>query len=535
MKKPNIIIINPDEMRWDTMGHMGNKAAYTPNLDSFAATQAVSFSRAYCQNPVCVPSRCSFFTGLYPHTHGHRTMTYLLHEGEGSLFTALKSAGYHVWMNARNDLAAGQIPGLVESHADEIFYGHENKDNANSGKKSSGIGAQRHEPGFPFSHYMGPVRADDGTDQDIVDTLAAIDRINKPLPEDKPLCIFLGWINPHPPYFVEKRFYDLIDESIMPERIPLNETRGKSEIIHRIHELVEMNDYSEEKWTDMRKVYLAQCAKVDWMFGQVCDALKAAGMYEDSAIFFLSDHGDFVGDYDLPEKAQNTFEDCLTRVPLLIKPPQGEKLDPGVSDSLVELIDFYATALDYAGAESEHDHFGISLREVVGDRSKAVRDFVCSEGGRLPHEIQADEYHASNPDGRELITEYWPKMKAQTDPVAHEKGTMYFDGQYKLIERPYGQKELYDMMNDPQEKINIYEEMKDSPVLMKIQRKLLTWYQTTCDIVPRAIDSRLTADKLWFMVRRMIPKENQEVIRKRIYDDPNVNIWQLMSELRQNR
>lgn len=121
-KRPHIIILNPDEMRWDTMGHMGNAAAHTPALDAFAKHDAVSFERAYCQNPVCVPSRCSFLTGLYPHIRGHRTMRYLLHEGETSLFKQLREAGYYVWLNGRNDLVAGQITGLEEQHADEIFY-----------------------------------------------------------------------------------------------------------------------------------------------------------------------------------------------------------------------------------------------------------------------------------------------------------------------------------------------------------------------------------------------------------------------------
>ena len=84
-KQPHIIIFNPDEMRADAMSHLGNPAAVTPNLDRFAEEDAVSFSRAYCQNPVCVPSRCSFFTGLYPHVYGHRTMSHLLHPGEDSL------------------------------------------------------------------------------------------------------------------------------------------------------------------------------------------------------------------------------------------------------------------------------------------------------------------------------------------------------------------------------------------------------------------------------------------------------------------
>ena len=92
-KCPHIIIFNPDEMRADTIAHLGNPAAITPCLDEFAHQDAVSFSRAYCQNPVCVPSRCSFFTGLYPHTKGHRTMNYLLHPGEPSLFTAEQRAG----------------------------------------------------------------------------------------------------------------------------------------------------------------------------------------------------------------------------------------------------------------------------------------------------------------------------------------------------------------------------------------------------------------------------------------------------------
>ena len=92
-KCPHIIIFNPDEMRADTIAHLGNPAAITPCLDEFAHQDAVSFSRAYCQNPVCVPSRCSFFTGLYPHTKGHRTMNYLLHPGEPSLFTAEPRAG----------------------------------------------------------------------------------------------------------------------------------------------------------------------------------------------------------------------------------------------------------------------------------------------------------------------------------------------------------------------------------------------------------------------------------------------------------
>ena len=158
-KRPHIIIFNPDEMRSSALAHLGNPAAVTPNLDAFAASEAVSFRNAYCQNPVCVPSRCSFFTGLYPHVHGHRTMSHLLRPGETTLLKELKDAGYYVWMNDRNDLTAGQVPGWTESHADEIYYG---------GQEKQGPGPENPEPrGEPggknyYSHYGGRLHLPEG-------------------------------------------------------------------------------------------------------------------------------------------------------------------------------------------------------------------------------------------------------------------------------------------------------------------------------------------------------------------------------------
>ena len=98
MKRPNIVILNPDQMRADSMHHLGNAASVTPVLDRLA-TEGISFSRAFCQNPVCTPSRCSFMSGWYPHVAGHRTMTHMMHPWEPVLLKELKDSGYHVWMN----------------------------------------------------------------------------------------------------------------------------------------------------------------------------------------------------------------------------------------------------------------------------------------------------------------------------------------------------------------------------------------------------------------------------------------------------
>lgn len=103
------------------------------------------------------------------------------------------------------------------------------------------------------------------------------------------------------------------------------------------------------------------CAHLDQQFGLVLDALREAGIYDDTAVFFFSDHSEYAGDHGLVEKAQNAFEDCLTLVPLLVKPPAGVAVEPGIRDALVELIDVPATIEALTGIIPRHDHFGRSL------------------------------------------------------------------------------------------------------------------------------------------------------------------------------
>jgi len=106
--RPNIVLFNPDQWRGDVLGHMGNPGAITPCLDKMTGTEAVSFRNAFCQNPVCTPSRCSFMTGWYPHVRGHRTMYHMLRKDEPTLLQSLRAAGYFVFWGGKNDLVPGE-------------------------------------------------------------------------------------------------------------------------------------------------------------------------------------------------------------------------------------------------------------------------------------------------------------------------------------------------------------------------------------------------------------------------------------------
>ena len=510
--KPHIIIFNPDEMRADSLGHLGNPAARTPFLDRFAREEAVSFSRAFCQNPVCVPSRCSFFTGLYPHVNGHRTMTHLLHPGETTLFKELREAGYYVWMNDRNDFLAGQIPGWMEEHADEIFCA---EPAPAPGPLNPGLRGGPDSPWY-YSHMAGqlgtdPSGARHNADDEVVD--AAIDMIRR-RPPDQPLCLFLGLFCPHPPYEIEEPYFSMIDRTLLPPRIRPEACSGKSRMMEAIRKYAALDGLSDRDWDEIRAVYLGMCARVDAQFARLTEALKEAGIYDDCAIFFFSDHGDYTGDYGLVEKAQNSFEDCLTRVPLLIKPPADIPLSPGVSDSMAELVDFYATAMDLAGVRPAHTHFGRSLRPVLEDRTVRVRDFVCCEGGRLPGELHCDEYHDAR--GREDSPQdvYWPKKKAQADDDAHAKGIMLRTERYKYVSRLAVGDELYDLEADPGETRNVIGDPALQPAVASLRLRLLKWLQETSDIVPFQHDSRFTETMLLSKARSVAgPDHDAELLQ----------------------
>jgi arylsulfatase A-like enzyme len=212
-------------------------------------------------------------------------------------------------------------------------------------------------------------------------------------------------------------------------------------------------------------------------------------MYDDTAIFFFSDHGDFTGDYGLVEKTQNTFEDCLTHVPLLIKPPATVPVRPGIRDALVELIDVSATVEVLTGIPVRHTHFGRSLLPLLTDATVEGRDAVFCEGGRRHQETQAMELEsASDQNARGL---YWPRLSLQhREGAEHTKAVMCRTREYKYVRRLYETDELYDLRTDPQEQHNRIDDPALAVVREMLKERLLTFYQETSDVVPFKADQR---------------------------------------------
>ncbi len=499
-KKPHILIFNPDQWRGDVLGHLGNPAAVTPNLDRLVETDAVSFRVAACQNTVCTPSRCSFMTGWYPHVHGHRTMHYMLRhsEREPNLLRVLRDNGYFVWWGGKNDLIPGQF-GYAEDC--DIKYHPTEQDYARWGyTPKPGLHTWtpwRGEPGSDtyYSFYAGQLHTggeDIYCDGDWAMVLGAIDFIRN-YHGEQPLCIYLPLLYPHPPYGVEDPWYSLIDRDKVPDRAPTPDNwMLKASILKGIAEGQNLQGWTEDRWTELRATYYGMCARLDHQFGMLMDALLGAGLYDDTAVFLFSDHGDYTGDYGIVEKTQNTFEDALSRVPFVIKPPKTTHVKPGVSEALVELVDFSATVYDLAGIEPGYWSFGRSLLPVLTGESDTHRDAIFCEGGRLLGEEQAMEKPSLDRLNDPTLTQYWPRIRRQISDEYpwHTKAAMCRTKEYKYIRRHYELDELYNLREDPQETTNLINNPAYAGILVQLKERLLTWYMDTCDVVPFETDKR---------------------------------------------
>ena len=500
--KPNIIIFNPDQFRVDGLSHLGFPGVSTPNLDEMVSTEAMSFSNAFCQNPVCTPSRCSFMTGQYPHVHGHRTMDHMLHgeRGEHSLMRILKDNGYYVWWGGKNDLIPGQdgyksdcdvhyypskedlerwhVSSVINLHGDDGWRGPADGDNY-------------------YSFYAGMVDESEQsgvTDNDWLMVRGALDFIEK-YDGSKPFLLYLPLLYPHPPYGIEPQFAAMVDKDRIRKRKPdLHDCRygDKPMILKAIRERQRLRGWSEERFEQLRAVYYGMCARIDYQVGLVREAMKKKGIWDDSMFLFFSDHGDFTGDYGLVEKNQNTFEDSLVKVPLIVKLPSSSKNVNGRCDALTELIDVSATVYDYIGVEPPYWTFGRSLLPIIHGKSNVNRRYVFCEGGRLPGETAANEHTFLDRFREPSETLYFPRVGIQQSesPLYHGKATMIRSDRFKYVKRMNEQDEFYDLVNDPDEEENMIGNPEYADHVQAMKEGMLQWYQETCDVVPFKADLR---------------------------------------------
>lgn len=466
----NIIIFIADEMRGDTvsLGKRHNKIIKTPNIDGLTK-EGAAFTHCFTVNPVCGPSRCCMFTGLYPHTNGHRSLYQLLRPHEENLFRLLKNNGYEVAWVGRNDLFnRDAIKGSFTKRISISKEMYKIKMKTNP---------------YPMDHplrksfYYGKRAEEQAYDFDSIVIKKALEYLDSQ--PNTPFCLYIALAFPHPPYNVEEPYFSMYDREKVPPPIPVK-LEDKPEFMRLMYERYRLNKLSESDFREIIATYYGMVSRVDYQFGQILNKLKEIGVYNNSAIFFSSDHGDYAGNYGLAEKWSNAFQDCLVNIPFVCKIP-GIKPKNEIFNQLVESIDLFPTILEIAQINTPYTHFGKSVIPLLKGEDEIHREAVFSEGGYNPREPQAFENAIKSPKIF-LAGIYYDKTN-----IPHEKRStvtrtaMIRTKKWKLVIRNMAKEELYNLEKDPQELYNLIDEDDFLKIKLDLKEKLLRWYLNTSD------------------------------------------------------
>lgn len=470
----NFIFMIPDELRAESIGCYGHPNVKTPNIDAFAA-QGTLFNQCHVQNTVCTPSRCSFMTGWYPHVRGHRTLWHLLRPDEPNLLRYLKQTGYDVRWYGKNDLLS------QDSFADSVTTA------VSHGSRAFNFPWLSPEDPRSQSFLAGPYSAPLSEHTDYANVMAAVEYLqNKP---QQPFMIYLPLLFPHPPYGAPEPWHTQVDPEDIPDLRPTN-LINRPTYFNEIRRSRNLEKLGEGDFRQINAVYLGMTGFMDYLFGLLLDALAESGVEDETAVFFFSDHGDYAGDYGLVEKWPNGMEDILTRVPLIARIPGGKA--GHIVYEQVEMFDVMATVLELAGIEARHTHFAQSLVPQIKGSAGDPSRIVFAEGGYARHEPHAFE---GRPDRDQFARNpqniYYPKGAVQQAyPDSVGRTTMLRTLCNKLVYRPTGISELYDLRVDPLELNNLYFEPGCADLRQSLECRLLEWLVQTSDVVPFDIDPR---------------------------------------------
>lgn len=364
VRPKNMIVIMSDQHNKHMLGCYGNPVIETPNIDALA-TRGVRFTDAYCNNPVCVPSRSSMVTGQYSHTHGYWDNAHAYGGGEDSFGTKLHQNGYTVTtigkMHLRNDSAETgfhdqRIPLHMVNGIGDVYGSIRDKKIA--------------RPQFLKALESAGPGETDYTRYDREITRQAREYLLHEAPsKEKPFVLYLGFVSPHFPLTVPQEYFDkYINQSLVKPIQSDPEQWPSHPVLNDYRRYCNMEHVSSEVAQRALATYYGMCTFLDDQIGIVLNALQEAGLEEDTRILYTTDHGDTMGEHGLFFKS--TMYEGSVGVPMILA---GSDLPQHtVSSALVSLIDLYPTILDSVGLSSfyaEERLPGNSLFEVLIDPS----------------------------------------------------------------------------------------------------------------------------------------------------------------------
>lgn len=400
--KLNVLLIISDDLRTE-LGCYGSQLAKTPNLDALA-TSGVQFERAYCQYPLCNPSRTSMLIGRYPLTTGVLgNRTWFAHEHPDFV-----SLPHYFRQNGYVTLRAGKIFHGGLDDTDAWTEGGEERtfDVRETASRKSDRAERRAQSNAERSDrwVVLPGEGERHGDYRTADrTIALLEKYR-----DQPFFLACGFSKPHSPLEASQRFYDMYDVAkiplpadfaprpTVPPGFPTDAIRAKNA------DLFVGRDATPELAKEMIRAYLASISYMDWNVGRVLRELDRLGLREKTIVVFWGDHGYQLGEKGKWSKAGSLYEQG-TRVPLIIDDPRAAG-NGKACPRIVESIDIYPTLVELCGLAEPPGLDGRSLAPLLTNPD-AKWDHpaftIWIEGGRNPigYSVRTAKWRFTEYDG----------------------------------------------------------------------------------------------------------------------------------------
>ena len=353
----NVLFIIVDDLR-PLVGYDGYPEMHTPNIDRLAQ-HGVLFNRAYCQYPVCNPSRASMLTGLRPETVGVLDNFADFRETLPAAVTVpqhFKAHGYHT-------RSIGKITHGAMALRDTLSW-------------SVPIWRPRWQPYIDTPSWQALNVEDD----ELRDGQVAKQTI-KVLEEVRDLQFFLavGFYKPHMPFEAPTKYYELYDSPII-DKVPRVMPHANHEV--RSYSDIPSGDapLSEEKTLALIRGYAASTSYMDAQVGRVLDRLDSLGLTESTIIVLCGDHGFHLGEHETWGK-RTTYEVAL-RTSLIVSIPGQKHLGGNQTDALVELVDIFPTLCEACQLPIPSQLEGISMVPIINNPIAPWKSAVFSKVGR---------------------------------------------------------------------------------------------------------------------------------------------------------
>jgi uncharacterized sulfatase len=479
--KMNVLYVVSDDL-CNRLGTYGDSIAVTPNLDRLAA-KGVRFDRAYCQYPLCNPSRASFLTGLRPdHTRVYENATQFRKNvpDAQSMPQTFQKAGYYV---AR--------VGKLYHYGVPTQIGTDGLDDPPSWQQV--VNPKGHDKDVEDKiHTLTPGQfggtlswyQDTGTDAEQTDGLIAAETIKLlEANQGKPFFLACGFFRPHTPYVATKPFFEMYPlEKCAAVEVPSNHREGLPEWAFASAKK-EQDKLTDPMRAEIIQAYRASISLMDAQVGKLLDALDRLKLADKTIVVFHSDHGYHLGEHGLWQK-QSIWEQSA-RVPLLIYDPRAAGNGKACGRT-VELVDLHATVADLCGLEApktDGDSLKALLANPAAEWNHAAYTQVSRGGGRAaqPGSGKAKGQAKKNnqkakaeggQDGKGVAGASAAGNKAtdSAQPKPFVGGRAVRTERYRYIEWDEGRQgaQLYDHNKDPEEMTNL----ADDPAHAEVRAEL---------------------------------------------------------------